>query len=542
MMNHFKVRVSSMAVFAVLGFLAFRLPASAAANIPVQLGAYDTAGTANGVAISGNYAYVADGADGLLILNITNPSSPSLVGSYDTPGDAKAVALIGTNAVVADGTGGLQIISVASLSAPTFVAKYGTATTTANDVTISGTTAYASIQDTSAGSGVAIIDLSTLSAPALRSTIAVTPTGHVTVSGTTAYIPTNVGISIYNVTTPTTPVLLGSLAASDLNGMFVNGTTAYLAGFTAALSVVDLSTPSAPVLNGNFPSFQLTGKTVNGLLNEAIAGTNNRLYVVAGSGAATDNTLLTFDTTTPLAPILTNSFDLANKPNDLTAVGTTLYVPLGTSGLQILDMASVGKPIITGVTLTKNVFKEKRGTTTITFRPFDSSYSGRIYARKIDFGAVRGFVYLFIPTQPFKEGTIALYSSAGKLIQRVKVGGRFFHDAVNVSLVVETLNNHVYLAIGEKVNGATVRAYDVTPTALTRVLAAPAGKGKFKNGNVLVKFLAAYTDQWGLVSMIQGHPSTAKVWKLSTTTNTFIQDTSFSLKKLKFAGVNISLK
>jgi hypothetical protein len=38
------------------------------------------------VAVSGSYAYVADGYGGLRIINVSNPSNPTEVGFYDTPG------------------------------------------------------------------------------------------------------------------------------------------------------------------------------------------------------------------------------------------------------------------------------------------------------------------------------------------------------------------------------------------------------------------------------------------------------------------------
>lgn len=40
---------------------------------------YNTAGSAQGIAVSGNYAYVSDGANGLVILDVSTPTSPSLV-------------------------------------------------------------------------------------------------------------------------------------------------------------------------------------------------------------------------------------------------------------------------------------------------------------------------------------------------------------------------------------------------------------------------------------------------------------------------------
>ena len=52
------------------------------------------------VSISGNYAYVADYKTGLVIVDISNPSSPVLKGGYDTPGGAHGVAVSGNYAYV----------------------------------------------------------------------------------------------------------------------------------------------------------------------------------------------------------------------------------------------------------------------------------------------------------------------------------------------------------------------------------------------------------------------------------------------------------
>ncbi|MBI4726783.1 hypothetical protein HY768_06115 [candidate division TA06 bacterium] len=46
------------------------------------VGYYDTPGYARGVAVSGSYAYVADGDSGLRIIDISDPSSPTEIGYY----------------------------------------------------------------------------------------------------------------------------------------------------------------------------------------------------------------------------------------------------------------------------------------------------------------------------------------------------------------------------------------------------------------------------------------------------------------------------
>src|SRR5207247_5615033 len=70
---------------------------------PRRVGGYDTTGSAVGVALSSHYAYVADGAAGLQVIDITNPANPQRVGGYDTTGFAQGVAVFGNYAYVADG-------------------------------------------------------------------------------------------------------------------------------------------------------------------------------------------------------------------------------------------------------------------------------------------------------------------------------------------------------------------------------------------------------------------------------------------------------
>jgi hypothetical protein len=86
---------------------------------PQRVGGYDTSGGAWGVAVSGNYAYVADYDAGLQVIDVSNPASPQRVGGYDTSGLAYGVAVSGNYAYVADGTsGGLEVIDVSNPASP----------------------------------------------------------------------------------------------------------------------------------------------------------------------------------------------------------------------------------------------------------------------------------------------------------------------------------------------------------------------------------------------------------------------------------------
>ncbi|MDP6494982.1 MAG: hypothetical protein QGI09_06125, partial [Dehalococcoidia bacterium] len=127
---------------------------------------YDTNGEAVAVVISGNYAYIADGSEGLVVLSISNPENLSWVGGYnidywDNPDDMRNVVVSGTYAYIADYWNGLVVLDVSDPTNITWVKDYGSVGGTPNegdyvrDVAVSGNYAYV------AGSrwGLAVVDL-----------------------------------------------------------------------------------------------------------------------------------------------------------------------------------------------------------------------------------------------------------------------------------------------------------------------------------------------------------------------------------------------
>ena len=59
---------------------------------PLVQGKWPSSGNARGVAVSGNYAYVADGGAGLQVIDVSNPANCVRVGGYNTSGNASDVA------------------------------------------------------------------------------------------------------------------------------------------------------------------------------------------------------------------------------------------------------------------------------------------------------------------------------------------------------------------------------------------------------------------------------------------------------------------
>ncbi|MCK4545009.1 T9SS type A sorting domain-containing protein, partial [candidate division WOR-3 bacterium] len=86
----------------------------------------DTGGNARGVYVKDTIAYVADGNDGLRLINVSDPSNPTEIGFYDTWDIAFSVYVKDSVAYVADYGAGLRIINVSDPSNPTEIGFYDT--------------------------------------------------------------------------------------------------------------------------------------------------------------------------------------------------------------------------------------------------------------------------------------------------------------------------------------------------------------------------------------------------------------------------------
>jgi hypothetical protein len=113
---------------------------------PVQTGYCDTPGEACNIAVTDDYAFVADWPEGLQIIDVTDPSHPTIAGHHDLPGRAYGVAVAGQLAYVADWDAGLQIVNVSNPSEPTIAGYYNTPGH-AYGVAVAGKYAYVADQD-----------------------------------------------------------------------------------------------------------------------------------------------------------------------------------------------------------------------------------------------------------------------------------------------------------------------------------------------------------------------------------------------------------
>ncbi len=226
------------------------------AESPTVVDTYDTSGVAQGIYVAGAYAYVADGTSGLQIINISIPSSPALVGTYDTSGSSTDVHVSGKHAYVTDGADGVHIIDVSNPASPALVGSYDT-TGYAHAVYVSGTYAY--IADGAAG--LQIIDISNSSSPNLLGTYDTDDVAvGVHVSGKNAYVADDISMTIVDISNPSSPSLVSTDNDTVYNArdVFVAGRYAFVSGY-----IIDISDPALPQelgLSGNADGVYASGK------------------------------------------------------------------------------------------------------------------------------------------------------------------------------------------------------------------------------------------------------------------------------------------
>lgn len=285
---------------AVLTALGAWAPVRAADQLTVELiGHWPGNGTgyARDLTVQDNRAYVCMDTGGLAILDVSNPSTPSLLGAYSTGGKVSAVKLLGTLACLLDETNGLQILDVSQPAAPL---RLGGIDTEDGAFALEVKAGYAWVgYGHYVKTGVQVFDLSNPAVPALAG----------------AYVSTNAGVG-------------GGM------GWAMVDNKAFVRGYRS-LEVLDLSNPAAPVLASTNPApwFTVYGAAAFG---ECV------VLSIGGNG------LQVYDMSQLTAPVAVGAFDTAGQAWGLAMDGVLACVADYTEGLQLIDLSDPAAPVHVG--------------------------------------------------------------------------------------------------------------------------------------------------------------------------------------------------
>ena len=320
------VAVSGTTAFVADGFGGLRVLNVTAPASPALVVVTGDGLRARGSAASTNgHLYVAAGENGVDIWCVTNPAGAFRAGRFAGAASAVDVAVHGARLYVADGAHGLR---VAELSSPTQALLRATWTNASVGalVSVAGDAARAVVSD---GRRIACIDATVPASPALAGLAdgggadASAVIHQVAIAGNAAVAASGeAGLRVYN--------LPGMLLAGSLGlpgpalGVAVSGTTACVACGTGGWAVVDVAAPSSPSLVGVAHGGQ-------GAVGAVASG--GRLVHVAGLGPAAAS----LDMSAPLTPVEKRAFAPLTRALRMSARGVVAFASEDDAGVAILD-------------------------------------------------------------------------------------------------------------------------------------------------------------------------------------------------------------
>ncbi len=203
--------------------------------------------------VEDNFLYVTSHsgstAPGIIsTVDITNPLNPQLSGSSSTSGIPYDIEVVGDFAYVADGDNGLTIFFISN-STPDFVTNISTGGH-AQSVYVDGTYAYVA----QGLDGIAIFDISDPYNPILSSTYATSGAKDIFVQNNYAFIANSEdGLLILDVSNPSSPTYTSDVETDGfVNGVHVNNSYAYVSDSEIGLITIDISSIINPFILGYY--------------------------------------------------------------------------------------------------------------------------------------------------------------------------------------------------------------------------------------------------------------------------------------------------
>jgi len=322
-----------------------------------------TEATAEDMALSndGKTVYLADGSAGLKVINVEDPANPTLLAHYDDPTDAGTnkggfarritISPDAKTIYMADGLAGLKVIDVSDPSSPTLLGKYDTKGFS-HGVTVSADnkTVYVSDNGEDGGTpGLRVIDVSDPQNPTLiterneqwATQVALSADGKkVFITDKKAGIlvaDTEKLVSSANNPLELIKATLGKYTVTDkgISADIVlssDGTKAYVANKKPGIKILNIADPANPTLLGKFDADGFGGKSIAKSI--ALSKDEKRLYVANRSTGVEVIDVSNAESPKQLATLDTASAEDVMLSKD----GKTLYVADGKSGFKVISI------------------------------------------------------------------------------------------------------------------------------------------------------------------------------------------------------------
>lgn len=296
-------------------------------------------GLAEGTALQDNRLYVAAGAGGLRVYDVTDLQNIRLLElfPYSLQGNAVDVAVVNEHVLVAVEHEGLKIIDVSSPSMPIEIGNSKSPQFSLKSLVIEGHLVYAA-----SSRGLQIFDVADavtpkligdLETPGICWGVAVakdhaylSDVYHPRLAGTGA----SAGLRVVDISNPAAPVEIS--VHPELTGLPSDPLVIGNQLFTAAFEIVDIATPSALQKIGDLP--------ISTYGHRGVAVADHYAYVAAG-----EQGLLIIDIGNLAMPVEVGRYDKLPVANDVYLVGHLAYIAAGDAGVSVLDVSVPSCPL-----------------------------------------------------------------------------------------------------------------------------------------------------------------------------------------------------
>ncbi len=306
---------------------------------PIEVSHVDMPEEALGVAADGDYIYVADGDGGLRIItfNYDDPRDPVEVGCYNPSGwnCVHDVEVVGDYAFVAAGYGDLWVIDVGDPHDPFQVGGYDLGLYSASSIAIRGDYAYVVYGNPA----LVIYDISSPDFPEYVATWDRSGSAEdVAVDDHYAYVADEYdGLRIISVADPSDPHEVGFYDPGSIGyDLAIDGSYAFVALNDDGLAVLDVSDPAHP---GEVGFFDPPGP--GDARDVAVAG--GYAYVGFSPGG-----LSVLDMSDPTIPTEVGAFETDNSVYEVAVAGHHAYLAEMGAGLRVIDVSDPAHPAEAG--------------------------------------------------------------------------------------------------------------------------------------------------------------------------------------------------
>jgi hypothetical protein len=299
---------------------------------PIERGQYTPTQWISSIHIDDTTAFLVDGFDELLAIDVSDIDNPTLIGHLSISSVVTRIFTIGNKLYLAGSSSGIFTVDISDLSDMSMIGHtlkpgflHGLA---ANDANLISTNYR----------GLSIIDAPLTVAPPPKQAFSATVDSAkgIDIQGDYAYIADDHGgVTIFNITIPFSPLNVSSVATSDraLN-LKVDQDLLYVAALTG-VDIFDVSDPYTPTLVGYIPITKAVGLDVQDNLL-AIYSTEPGFVAL-------------YDIVDPTDPVHLSTHQGPEYPEEIIIRDDKVYVAGGYSTLVIMDISDPNNITTAGI-------------------------------------------------------------------------------------------------------------------------------------------------------------------------------------------------